>query len=146
MNKRRIHNKFNKIVNKAVNQDDTKKYMVSKAGQNKYSYHSFIVEKIADDSYNCTQNGKLVYTDVATFQLALTYCYNYLFKKSNRVTKQLTELNNEANKQKLDLLYYRNYLQNSSLDNKDYMYARINESNNIFKRIRNEIRTLSTSI
>ena len=48
--KKHIHKKFNKIVNKAANSNDTKKYKVSKLSKDKYSYHDFVIVKIEDDT------------------------------------------------------------------------------------------------
>jgi len=147
MAKRKTHmnRKFNNLVKKVVNEDSTKKYMVSKLSKNKYAYHGFTIIK-SDDLYRCSMNDKVIYKDVASFQLALVYCYNYIFKKSPNVLKQLNTLNDEALKQQLDLMHYKYYLKNAETDDKEYMYARINESNILYNKVKSDIRSLSTSI
>ena len=144
--KKHIHNKFNNIVKTVVAKDTTKKFMVSKLSKNKYEYHDFIINKIEDDRYACVLAGKVVYTNIANFQLAMSFCYNYLFKKSGRVYKQLTQLNDEAVKQQLDIMHYKYYLANSESTDKEYVYAIISESNLLYSKVKNDIRNLSTSI
>jgi len=143
--KKHIHKKFNKIVKNAVNADQTKKFLVSKLSKNKYSYHGFTIIKI-EESYDCVLQGKQIYGNIASFQLALSYCYNYLFKKSGPVLKQLDKLNDEALKQQIDIMHYKYYLKHSESTDKEYMYARINESNILYNKVRSDIRSLSTSI
>lgn len=146
MRKKHIHNKFNTIVRKVVSEDTTKKFMVSKISPGKYAYHSFFIEKITDECYECNLNGKTIYSNIVNFQLALSYCYNYLFKKSNVVTKKLNKLNDSAAKQQMDMAHYNHYLKNAKEEERAVMHARINESKLIYKNIKNEIRNLSTSI
>ena len=90
--KKHIHNKFNNIVSKTLRSGDTKKYEVSKLGKDKYAYHDFVITKIEDDCYKCALNDATIYNNVANFQLALSYCYNYTFKKSPSVLIKLNKL------------------------------------------------------
>jgi len=144
--KKHIHKKFNKIVTKAVNSDDTRKYKVSKLKKDKYAYHDFVIIKVSEDAYNCILKDNIIYKDIANFQLAMSYCYNYLFKKSPRTLVKLNNLNNEANRQQTNLMYYKHYIDNAADGEKEFMYARITESNMLYKRVKADIRSLSTSI
>ena len=144
--KKHIHNKFNNIVKTVVAKDSTKKFMVSKISKNKYEYHSFTIVKNEDDRYACSINDDLIYDDIASFQLAMSLCYNYLFKKSGRIYKQLIQLNDEARKQQVDLMHYKYYLKHTDSADTEYVYARINESNRLYNKVKADIRNLSTSI
>ena len=144
--KKHIHRKFNKIVKTIVASDDTKKYAVSKLSKNKYAYHDFVIIRADDESYNCTIKDVLIYGDIASFQLAISYCYNYLFKKSPRILTQLNELNEAASREQINLMYYKHYVNNAEEGDREFMYARISESTMIFNQIKSKIRSLSTTI
>ena len=144
--KKHIHNKFNNMVSKTLKSGDTKKYEVSKLGKDKYSYHDFVITKVEDDCYKCTSKDVTIYDNVANFQLALSYCYNYTFNKSASVLNKLNKLNEEATKQLIDLMYYKHYLNNAKTEDTEFMYARITESNILYTKVKSDIRNLSTSI
>lgn len=143
--KTHIQKTFLELMDKASCDDSFKKYLVSKT-KDGYSYHDFVLIKNDKGFFDCAINEVVVFEEVSSFELAVSMCYNYLFKKSSDVQLKLNKLNETASKHKLDLYHY-----NSCLANGDYfqycaLQARINESKMLYNSILRQIRSLSKGL
>ena len=141
----KLKNKFNRIVNK-VAEDVTKKYLIEKISEHKFKYHSFIIEKRGDNDYVCKKGKKIVFENICNLRLATMYCYSYLYKNTKGVRNKLNYLNEQVQRNRQDMVFYRHYVSNSSEQDLSHIYARINESNLVYDKLKEDIRTLSTSI
>ena len=143
---RRLKNNFKRIVEKVSKEDSAQKYLIEKIADNKYRYHKFMIIKDADGFFQCKHKGKIIFEDIATLRLATMYCYNDMFKHSKRIRKELDSLNKQISKNRQDMLYYRYYLKGNRDKDNGHMFARIQESELVYERLKNEVRNLSTSI
>jgi hypothetical protein len=141
----KLKNKFKRIVDKVAN-DVTKKYLIEKISEHKFKYHSFVIEKRGDNDYVCKQGKKVIFENIGTLRLATMFCYSHLYKNTIRVRRELEKLNNDIQKNRQDLVYYRHYVKNKKDQDLSHVYARINESNLVYEKLKEDIRILSTSI
>lgn len=145
MNKAKIKNSINYMVNKAVGSNHAMKYLLDKIGDGLYKCHGFIIEKNGVGDYTCKKDGKIVFDTIGNLQLASLYCYNSTHVKSVKVQRELENLNNRAVKNRQDVLYYRHFLETAEGD-KSHIYARIRESNLVYEKLQNEIKSLSSAL
>ena len=142
---RRVKNKFKRMVDK-VAKDVSKKYLIEKISEHKFKYHNFIIEKRGTNDYICKKGKQVVFEGICSLRLATMYCYSHLYKNTTRVRNELNKLNDQVQKNRTDIMFYRYYLKVNRNQELPHIYARIQESELVYEKLKNDIRTLSTSI
>jgi len=124
--------------------DSVKRYSVKKT-KHGYKYHNFLIKKDSYGFYDCIENGEPVFECIASFELAILFCYNHLFLHSSDVSKQLQDLNDILSKQKTNMIYYKSCVKKMPERN-EILRARINESMLVYASGIKKVRALSRRI
>jgi hypothetical protein len=139
-----IQKKFQELIDKACD-ESFKKYLVSKTREG-YKYHSFTLKKTPEGFFNCFENEKIVFEYICSFEIALSLCYNYLYKKNNYIHNKMQEVNEQASKHKMDLYFYHHRLEKCNYEEYCLLQARITESKTEYQRAKMKIRTLTKAL